>query len=190
MYALFLMVFQFVFAEPTSVNSTVNDILESEQQLANDNIGMDEPPVLSEPAAVEVEQRTFALSKQLRCPVCQGLSVADSRSDAAVAMKNRIQELVEMGYSDDQIVNYFIGRYGEWALLKPKYEHLFIWIAPVIVSVLGLGFVAWRINRNRERASGSHLVKESNSGKDNEAVFPNDAIKQVYREQFLRELDE
>ena len=53
----------------------------------------------------EVEQRTYALGKILRCPVCQGLSVADSQSDAAVAMKNRIQELVALGYADEQIVD-------------------------------------------------------------------------------------
>ena len=87
--------------------------------------------------------------------------MADSRSDAAVAMKMRIQELVEQGYSDDQIVNYFIGRYGEWALLKPKYEHRFVWIAPIVVSIFGFAFVGWRINRSREGMRSDVKIKSS-----------------------------
>ena len=99
------MKFQLVVAEPTTTNTALIATLQadSSQESTSESVGIGEPPVLSEPTAEETEQRTFALSKKLRCPVCQGLSVADSRSDAAVAMKNRIQELVEMGYSDDQM---------------------------------------------------------------------------------------
>ena len=77
-------------------------------------VALEEAPLFDPPSAEEVETRTYELGKILRCPVCQGLSVADSQSDAAVAMKNRIKELVAMGYSDDQIIDYFIGRYGEF----------------------------------------------------------------------------
>ncbi|MCB9766517.1 MAG: cytochrome c-type biogenesis protein CcmH, partial [Alphaproteobacteria bacterium] len=66
-----------------------------------------------------MEARTLTLAHGLRCPVCQGMSVADSSSEAAVNMKNRIRELVTAGYTDDQIEDYFIDRYGTWVLLEP-----------------------------------------------------------------------
>ncbi len=108
------------------------------------SVALEEAPLFEPPGAEEVETRTYDLGKILRCPVCQGLSVADSQSDAAVAMKNRIKELVAMGYSDDQIIDYFIGRYGEFVLLQPKAEHWFVWWMPLIGLGAGIGLVALR----------------------------------------------
>jgi len=138
-----------------------------------------EPPMLDSSEIVDVEGRSYALAKILRCPVCQGLSVADSRSDAAVAMKDRIRELVEMGYSDEQIIDYFVGRYGEFTLLKPKYEHWFVWIAPIVLAILGVGIVVARV---RSQASTTVDPEETKS------ASPNDASK--YRQQILAELEE
>ena len=81
---------------------------------------------LDPPTAEEVETRTYDLGK-----IYVAQSVKDSVWQTAVrcsvAMKNRIKELVAMGYSDDQIIDYFIGRYGEFVLLQPKSEHWFVW---------------------------------------------------------------
>lgn len=111
-----------------------------------DGVALDEAPLFEPPSTEEVKDRAYALGKILRCPVCQGLSVADSQSDAAVAMQNRIKELVALGYSDDQIVDYFIGSYGEFVLLQPKKKHWFVWVAPGVGLLLGIGVVAirWR----------------------------------------------
>ena len=75
--------------------------------------------------------------------------MADSQSDAAVAMKNRIKELVAMGYSDDRIIDYFVGRYGEFVLLEPKAEHWFVWWMQLIG--LGAGIGRWRCDGVLER---------------------------------------
>ena len=103
-----------------------------------------EKPILEPPPQEEVETRTYGLAKILRCPVCQGLSVADSRSDAAVAMKNRIEELVALGYDDEQIIDYFVQRYGEFTLLRPKDEHWIVWTAPKLL----LYWVFWLLFYN------------------------------------------
>jgi cytochrome c-type biogenesis protein CcmH len=100
----------------------------------------DGPPVTDD---ATLEARTYALSKGMRCPVCQGLSVADSGAEAAVAMKARTRELVAMGYSDGQIVDYFVGRYGTWVLLEPPAEgvNYLIFLAPL--ALVALGGLAW-----------------------------------------------
>jgi cytochrome c-type biogenesis protein CcmH len=150
-------------------------------------VALSEAPLFERPAAEEVETRTYALGKILRCPVCQGLSVADSQSDAAVAMKNRIKELVSMGYSDDQIIDYFIGRYGEFVLLEPKAEHWFVWWMPLIGLGAGIGLVALRWRSGTVEADT--VVETTEAQKTEESASVN-AEHDKYRAQLLAELED
>lgn len=104
-----------------------------------EGVGFDpiDPPVTD---VAELDARTHALAKGLRCPVCQGLSVADSSSEAAVAMKNRIRDLVEAGYTEEQVTQYFVGRYGTWVLLEPPAQgaNWLIFFGPAGLVALGL----------------------------------------------------
>ncbi|AKQ66840.1 Cytochrome c heme lyase subunit CcmL [Myxococcus hansupus] len=99
----------------------------------------------SDPLAPELEVRVQALGKQLRCAVCQGLSVADSPSSMARAQLDMIRAQVAEGKSDAEVVEYFVARYGEWVLLSPRAEgfNWFVWLGPVALVVAG-GFVIWR----------------------------------------------
>lgn len=92
---------------------------------------------------------TNAVSKHLRCPVCQGLSVADSPSESAKAMKDEVQDLVAKGYDQDQVLDYFEASYGEFIRLEPKAEgwNLLVWVAPGLALVGGLGWVAMTMRR-------------------------------------------
>lgn len=111
-----------------------------------------EAPLLEPPPKAEVDARTDALSTRLRCPVCQGLSVSASPSEAARAMRERIRELVAQGYADEQIVDYFVGRYGTWVLLEPPREGFawLLWLAPALAVGAGLGGLAWRFAGGRK----------------------------------------
>ena len=113
-----------------------------------------EPPLLDEPDDATRDARTQALARGLRCPVCQGLSVADSQSEAALAMKGRIRELVAAGYADDQIEDYFVDRYGTWVLLEPPTEGRFwlLWLGPVALVLGGGVAVATRARRSEGRS--------------------------------------
>lgn len=108
--------------------------------------GITEPPLGDVPAEAAIEARTEALSTQLRCPVCQGLSVAASPSPAARAMRDRVRSLVAEGYTDEQITAYFVDRYGTWVLLAPPAEGVtwLLWLAPAGAVLAGLGFIGWR----------------------------------------------
>jgi len=143
--------------------------------------GLEVEPFLDPPSAEVVDQRTYELAKILRCPVCQGLSVADSRSDAAVAMKNRIEELVALGYSNEQIIDYFVERYGEFTLLRPKDEHRLVWLAPGVVFILGVLVVVFRMDRTRssESRNGEQRIEDKKNAEEDE-----------YRQRILAELGE
>jgi cytochrome c-type biogenesis protein CcmH len=95
------------------------------------------------PSAELVEAQAHDIGRKLRCPVCQGLSVADSASEAAVIMQRRIQDFVRAGYTEAEIRDYFSSKYGDWVLLDPPKEGLnwIIWAGPVIMLLGGLALV-------------------------------------------------
>ena len=96
------------------------------------------------PAAEDLSELSYRIGQKLRCPVCQGLSVADSTSPAALQMQRRVRELVAAGYSEEQIQDFFMERYGDWILLDPPAErrNLLIYVGPGLLLGLGLAWAA------------------------------------------------
>jgi cytochrome c-type biogenesis protein CcmH len=94
----------------------------------------------SDPLEPALEARVQKLGKELRCAVCQGLSIADSPSSMARAQLDMVRELVSQGKTDEQVVAYFVERYGEWVLLEPKREgfNWLVWLGPVVLVLGGL----------------------------------------------------
>jgi len=91
--------------------------------------------------------RIIKLSDQLRCPTCQGLSVKDSDAGFSKIFKEKIIELIKNGRSDEEIINYFVKRYGEWILRSPtkKGFNLILWTLPGIGIIIGLFWVFIRV---------------------------------------------
>ncbi len=94
-------------------------------------------------AAPVDEERVTAIASQLRCVVCQNLSVADSPSEMARQMREVIRERLAQGETPEQVVAYFVDKYGEWILLMPRPEgfNLVVWVAPFAGLFAGLGVV-------------------------------------------------
>lgn len=92
-----------------------------------------------------LEQRTHEIASLLRCPVCQGMSVADSPSTVALDMKRQVREMLERGYTQEQILSYFEESYGQFVLLKPKSK--VIWILPVVLLLVGAIVVVTTVRR-------------------------------------------
>lgn len=84
--------------------------------------------------------RVQDLAERLRCPVCTSVSVAESPSDTAVAMRQVISDQVVAGRSDQEIVAYFRARYGDWTVIDPPASGstLLLWVLPVAAAVAGL----------------------------------------------------
>jgi cytochrome c-type biogenesis protein CcmH len=94
-------------------------------------------------APPDLEDRVRDIASELRCVVCQNLSVADSPSDLAKEMRNLVRELVQQGKSPAEIQAYFVSRYGEFVLLSPPKRgfNLLVWLLPFLAIVAGAGVV-------------------------------------------------
>lgn len=103
------------------------------------------------PLSGDQEARVMVLGKQLRCAVCQGVSIADSPASMARAQLDKVRELVAEGKSDQEIRDYFVARYGEWALLEPTKTGLngFLWLAPVAMLVLGAILIMGQVKKGQ-----------------------------------------
>jgi cytochrome c-type biogenesis protein CcmH len=82
-----------------------------------------------------LERRVNEVSHNLRCPVCQNLSILDSPSELAQDMKRLVREQLAAGRSREEIEAFFVARYGEWVLLKPSTRgaNLTVWLLPALV---------------------------------------------------------
>jgi cytochrome c-type biogenesis protein CcmH len=111
-------------------------------------------PAATAPAAVSEEQ-VQAIASQLRCVVCQNLSVADSPSDMARQMRDLIRERLAAGDTPAQVETYFVQRYGEWVLLAPPARglNILLWLAPFAAVVGGIALVLTLVRRWRRPAS-------------------------------------
>ena len=89
----------------------------------------------------EVDTRARELGRSLRCPVCQGSNITDSPSGPAKAMFERTRQLLAAGYSEEQVTEYFVDKYGEFILLDPQTTGLNSLLYVVPALGLGLGFL-------------------------------------------------
>ena len=86
---------------------------------------------------------TRSVAAQLRCPVCQGLSLADSPSELALEMKDVVREQLAAGRTPDEVKAYFVAKYGEWILLEPPRHgvNLLVYLLPAVALAGGLGVI-------------------------------------------------
>ena len=100
------------------------------------------------------EARARDLSRELRCMVCQNQSIDDSDAPLARDLRLLVRERIAAGDTDRQVIDFLVARYGEFVLLKPRFNlhTLVLWLLPPLVLVGG-GFALWRFGRRRERGA-------------------------------------
>ncbi|MDH3336098.1 MAG: cytochrome c-type biogenesis protein CcmH [Rhodospirillaceae bacterium] len=104
----------------------------------NGQAGAVEPDeILSDPA---LEQRARAVSKQLRCVVCQNQSIDESNAELAHDMRLLVRDRMLAGDSNKDVLDYMVNRYGDYVLLEPplKASTALLWYGPFILIILGL----------------------------------------------------
>jgi cytochrome c-type biogenesis protein CcmH len=92
--------------------------------------------MLADPA---LESRARAISAELRCMVCQNQSIDDSNAELAKDLRLLVRKRITDGDSDQQVMSYIVSRYGEFVLLKPRFEAktVLLWGAPILLILLG-----------------------------------------------------
>jgi len=103
--------------------------------------------VLKDPA---LEARARALSKDIRCLVCQNQSIDDSNADLARDLRVLVRERLQKGDSDPEILDFLVKRYGDFVLLKPpvKVSTYLLWYGPIGIFILGvIGVIVFFRNR-------------------------------------------
>src|SRR6201989_3542109 len=105
--------------------------------------------VMSDPAK---EARARHLSQELRCMVCQNQSIDDSEAPLARDLRLLVRERIAAGDSNAQVIDFLVARYGEFVLLKPRFEShtLLLWLLPPLV-LLGGALALWAHNRRRTK---------------------------------------
>ena len=105
------------------------------------------------------EEKVREVASSLRCPVCQNNSIEESPSLLAQDMKREIRQRLAAGDSPDAVRQYFISRYGEWVLTKPRAAgaNLSVWLLP-IVALLGGAVVVWSAVRRWVRQGDAARV--------------------------------
>jgi cytochrome c-type biogenesis protein CcmH len=92
--------------------------------------------------ALTPAQQAGRLEAELRCPDCQGLSVAESHTTSAAAIRNEVTRQLQAGRTPAEVRDYFVARYGQWILLEPSSPAWF-WIPLGLVAVGAVGLVLW-----------------------------------------------
>lgn len=107
------------------------------------------------PATAVNEREVYEVASQLRCVVCQNLSVADSPSEMANQMRAVVRERLAAGERPEQVIAYFVDKYGQWILLSPPRRGftLLVWVVPFIGLALGLVLAAVLVRRWTRRTA-------------------------------------
>jgi cytochrome c-type biogenesis protein CcmH len=105
--------------------------------------------IMSDPAK---EARARDLSRELRCMVCQNQSIDDSEAPLARDLRLLVRERIAAGDSDSQVIDFLVARYGEFVLLRPRFElqTLLLWLMPPLV-LMGGGLALWMQARRRPK---------------------------------------
>ena len=114
-----------------------------------------------------LEERARDISKDLRCLVCQNESIDDSEAILAKDLRVLVRERLLAGDSNDQVLQFIVDRYGEFALLRPKSNgsNLILWFSGPVMFLIALiiSFVFIKSNINSNRASFKSLTNDEKS---------------------------
>ncbi|MFO1109149.1 MAG: cytochrome c-type biogenesis protein [Bradyrhizobium sp.] len=100
------------------------------------------------------EARARELSKELRCMVCQNQSIDDSDAPLARDLRLLVRERISSGDTDSQVIDFLVARYGEFVLLKPRFNPhtMLLWLLPPL-ALMGGGVALWVYSERRRRAA-------------------------------------
>lgn len=84
-------------------------------------------------------QRYHQFVDELRCPKCQNQNLTGSNAPIAADLRRELHRMLEQGRSDKEIIDYMVGRYGDFVLYRPRFnsETAVLWLAPAGFVIIG-----------------------------------------------------
>ena len=113
-------------------------------------------------ADAALEARARALSKELRCMVCQNQSIDDSDAPLARDLRILVRERLQAGDNDRQVIDFLVARYGEFVLLKPRFSPYtaLLWLGPAAILLVG-AFGLFVAARRYRAAAGAATAEQA-----------------------------
>ena len=107
-----------------------------------------------------IDERAYALDRQLMCPVCDGQTVDQSNAQVSLDMKGVIREKLRAGESENEILDYFAARYGDSVLASPPTTgfSIVVWVVPPAALLLSVAFLAVIMRRMKKRETGDETT--------------------------------
>jgi cytochrome c-type biogenesis protein CcmH len=98
----------------------------------------------------EKQARYEKLISEVRCVQCQNNSIKDSNVSLAADLRREIARMIEEGHTDDEIADFLVTRYGDFALYRPRSsgKMMLLWVAPFLLVLFG-GFAIARVVMHR-----------------------------------------
>ena len=98
-----------------------------------------------------LEKRARIISKSVRCLVCRNENIDESNAELARDLRILVRERLLVGETDKEIINYVVGRYGEYVLLKPKFNltNVLLWLCGPLMLIVGFFFAFLSFGKNK-----------------------------------------
>ena len=134
------------------------------------------PQVSAAPAPgvdTALDARVKAVASRLRCPVCQGEAIQDSPAELAGQMKLLVREQLASGRSEQEVLDYFTAKYGQWILLEPKAEgiNLLVYGLPIVFLIVGGAGIVMAVKK-WSRPHAPQVAADSSPTLDREETAP------------------
>jgi cytochrome c-type biogenesis protein CcmH len=115
--------------------------------------------ILADPA---LEARARAVSKGLRCLVCQNESIDESNAELARDLRLLVRQRLQAGDSDEAVTTYIVSRYGDFVLLDPPFKAATyaLWLGPLAITAFALGLVVVFYRRRAGRSEAAPLNED------------------------------
>lgn len=138
-----------------------------------------------------LDERVYEVGSQLKCPICQGESVADSPSFLAKEMRQVIREQLQKGKSEQEVIQYFVNSYGSQIVWSPPWQGftLLAWLVPIVLLLGGVVVLYATLRDWRAFApSPATTSLSATTEEDKELANVDEAELEHYRAIFEQEL--
>ena len=121
------------------------------------------------------------IAKQLNCPTCAGINLVDCRTQTCEQWREQIGDLVEEGYTDQEVLDYFAARYGDQVLQEPPKRGftLILWVLPIIVLLIGGTWLVYTIQSWRRQQPAPATPTPSPEHAPNMLADTDDYLSQI-----------